>query len=128
LVKFSNLILKDGKDGGSRVARLKLDGERMSENVLLGLLLVDFSAAWKIAWNREEAAVVAGAWGMDMLRDFDGGGTYERKQREDDRQNGDCEFWAEGTRHLRLVFVFQRRRRRAPMIIDAHLPWHLRLL
>ena len=39
-VEFSNLILKDGDDGGSGVAVLQLGGKRMCEKVLLGLLLV----------------------------------------------------------------------------------------
>ena len=39
-VKFSNLILKDGDDGGSGVAILQLGGKWMSEKVVLGLLLV----------------------------------------------------------------------------------------
>ena len=39
-VEFSNLVLKDGDDGGSGVAVLQLGGKRMSEKVLLGLLLV----------------------------------------------------------------------------------------
>ena len=39
-VKFSNLILKDGENGGSRVAILQLGGKWMSEKVLLSLLLV----------------------------------------------------------------------------------------
>ena len=41
-VKFSNLILKYGEDGSSRVAILQLGGKRMSEEVVLGLLLVGF--------------------------------------------------------------------------------------
>ena len=39
-VEFSNLILKDGEDGGSGIAVLQLGGKRMGEKVLLGLLLV----------------------------------------------------------------------------------------
>ena len=39
-VEFSNLILKDGGDGGSGVAILQLRGKWMSEKVVLGLLLV----------------------------------------------------------------------------------------
>jgi hypothetical protein len=39
-VEFSNLLLKDGKDGGSRLARLQLAGKRMCEKVFLSLLLV----------------------------------------------------------------------------------------
>ena len=39
-VKFSNLILKDGDDGGSGVAILQLRGKWMGEKVVLGLLLV----------------------------------------------------------------------------------------
>ena len=39
-IKLSNLILKDGENGGSRVAVLQLGGEWMGEKVLLGLLLV----------------------------------------------------------------------------------------
>ena len=41
-VEFSNLILKDGDDGGSGVAILQLRGKWMSEKVVLGLLLVGF--------------------------------------------------------------------------------------
>ena len=41
-VEFSDLILKDGEDGVSRVAILQLGGKRMGEKVLLGLLLVGF--------------------------------------------------------------------------------------
>ena len=40
LVEFSNLILKDGEDGSSRVAVVQLGGKRMGEKVLLSLLLV----------------------------------------------------------------------------------------
>ena len=39
-VKLSNLILKDGEDGRSRVAVVQLGGKWMSEKVILGLLLV----------------------------------------------------------------------------------------
>ena len=39
-VEFSNLILKDGEDGGSGVALVQLGGKRMGEKILLGLLLV----------------------------------------------------------------------------------------
>ena len=39
-VEFSNLILKDGDDGGSGVAVLQLGSKRMCEQVVLGLLLV----------------------------------------------------------------------------------------
>ena len=39
-VIFSDLILKDGDDGVSRVAILQLGGKRMGEKVVLGLLLV----------------------------------------------------------------------------------------
>ena len=39
-VKLSNLILKDGDDGGSGVAVLQPGGKRMCEEVVLGLLLV----------------------------------------------------------------------------------------
>jgi hypothetical protein len=39
-VKFSNLILNDSKDGGSRAAGLQLGGKRMFEKVFLGLLSV----------------------------------------------------------------------------------------
>ena len=39
-VKFLNLILQDGEDGGGRVANLQLGGKRMCEKVLLGLLLI----------------------------------------------------------------------------------------
>ena len=39
-VIFSDLILKDGDDGVSRVASLQLGGKRMGEKVVLGLLLV----------------------------------------------------------------------------------------
>ena len=39
-VEFSNLILKDGEDGNSRVAVVQPGGKRMSEKVFLGLLLV----------------------------------------------------------------------------------------
>ena len=41
-VKFSDLILKDGDDGVSRVAILQLGGKRMGKKVVLGLLLVGF--------------------------------------------------------------------------------------
>ena len=40
LVEFSNLILKDGEDGGNGAAILQLGGKRMCEKVVLGLLLV----------------------------------------------------------------------------------------
>ena len=40
LVEFSNLILKDGEDGNSRVAVVQPGCKRMSEKVFLGLLLV----------------------------------------------------------------------------------------
>ena len=39
-VKLLNLLLKDGDYGGSRVAVLQLGGKRMTEKVVLGLLLV----------------------------------------------------------------------------------------
>jgi len=39
-VKFSNLILKDGKDIGNIVAGLQLGGKRMYEKVFLSLLFV----------------------------------------------------------------------------------------
>ena len=40
LLKFSNSILKDSNNGGSRLARLQLGGERMCEKIFLRLLLV----------------------------------------------------------------------------------------
>ena len=40
LLKFSNSILKESNNGGSRLARLQLGGERMGKKVFLGLLLV----------------------------------------------------------------------------------------
>ena len=46
-VIFSNLILKDGDDGVSRVASLQLGGKRMGEKVLLGLLLVGLDRSLK---------------------------------------------------------------------------------
>jgi hypothetical protein len=46
-VKFSNLILKDGEDGVSRVAILQLGGERMFDKVFLRLLLVGFESGFK---------------------------------------------------------------------------------
>jgi hypothetical protein len=54
----------------------------------------DLRAAWKIAWNREEAAVSAGVW--DMTSASDGGGTYEVMRRTGDGVNKDCEHWARG--------------------------------
>ena len=39
-VEFTNLILEDGDYGVSRVAVLQLEGKRMGEEVILGLLLV----------------------------------------------------------------------------------------
>ena len=39
-VDLSTLILEDGDYGGSRVAVLQLEGKRMGEEVVLGLLLV----------------------------------------------------------------------------------------
>jgi hypothetical protein len=39
-VKFSDLVLEESKDGGSRVAGLQLGGKRMCEKVSLGLLLI----------------------------------------------------------------------------------------
>jgi hypothetical protein len=39
-VKFSDLVLEEGKDGGGRVAGLQLGGKRMCEKVGLGLLLI----------------------------------------------------------------------------------------
>ena len=39
-VEFTNLILKDGEDGNSRVAVVQPGGKRMNEKVFLGLLLV----------------------------------------------------------------------------------------
>ena len=44
-VEFSNFILKDGDDGSSRVAILQLGSKRMSEKVLLGLLLVGLQSS-----------------------------------------------------------------------------------
>jgi len=41
-VKFSDLVLKESKDGGSGVAGLQLGGKRMCEKVFLGLLSVGF--------------------------------------------------------------------------------------
>ena len=46
-VKLSNLILKDGDDGFSRVAILQLGGKRMCVKVLLGLLLVGLDRSLK---------------------------------------------------------------------------------
>ena len=46
-VKFSNLILKDGEDGVSRVAILQLGGERMCDKVFLRLLLVGLDRSFK---------------------------------------------------------------------------------
>ena len=46
-VKFSNLILKDGKDSVGRVASLQLGGKRMGEKILLGLLLVGLDRSLK---------------------------------------------------------------------------------
>ena len=40
LLKFSNSILKESNNGGSRLARLQLGGERVCEEVFLRLLLV----------------------------------------------------------------------------------------
>jgi hypothetical protein len=42
LVEFTDLILKDSNDGGSRIAGLQLGGERMCGEVFLGLLLIRF--------------------------------------------------------------------------------------
>ena len=39
-IKVSDLILKDGDYGGSRVAILQLRSKRVGEKILLGLLLV----------------------------------------------------------------------------------------
>ena len=39
-VEFSNLIIKYGGDGGSRVTVLQLGGKWMGKKVVLGLLLV----------------------------------------------------------------------------------------
>jgi hypothetical protein len=39
-VKFSDLVLEEGKYGGSRVAGLQLGGKRVCEKVGLGLLLI----------------------------------------------------------------------------------------
>ena len=47
LLKFSNSILKDSNNGGSRLARLQLGGERMCEEVFLCLLLVRFERSLK---------------------------------------------------------------------------------
>ena len=44
-VEFSNLILKDGEDGNSRVAVVQPGGKRMSEKVFLGLLLVGLQSS-----------------------------------------------------------------------------------
>ena len=41
-VEFLDLVLKDGKDGGSRVACLQLRGKRMRNEVFLRLFLVRF--------------------------------------------------------------------------------------
>ena len=46
-VKFSNLILKDGEDGVSRVAILQLGGEGMFDKVFLRLLLVGLDRSFK---------------------------------------------------------------------------------
>ena len=46
-VEFSNLILKDGEDGGSGIAVLQLGGKRMGEKVLLGLLLIGLERSLK---------------------------------------------------------------------------------
>ena len=46
-VKLSNLILKDGEYGVSRVTILQLRGKRMGEKVLLGLLLVGLERSFK---------------------------------------------------------------------------------
>ena len=40
LLEFSYSILKEGNNGGTRLARLQLGGERMCEEVFLRLLLV----------------------------------------------------------------------------------------
>ena len=46
-VEFSNLILKDGEDGASRVAILQPGGERMCDKVFLCLLLVGLDRGFK---------------------------------------------------------------------------------
>ena len=46
-VKLSDLILKDGEYGVSRVAILQLRGERMGEKILFGLLLVGLERGLK---------------------------------------------------------------------------------
>ncbi len=45
LVEFSNLILKHGKDGASRVACLQLGGKWMCDKVFLGLLFIRFQGS-----------------------------------------------------------------------------------
>ena len=45
LVKFLDLVLKDGKDGGSRVACLQLRGKRVRDKVFLRLFLVRFQGS-----------------------------------------------------------------------------------
>ena len=46
-VKFSNLILKDGKDSVGRVAIFQPGGERMCYKVFLRLLLVGLNRSFK---------------------------------------------------------------------------------
>ena len=41
-VKFSDLVLEESKDCGSRIAGLQLGGKGMFEKVFLGLLSVGF--------------------------------------------------------------------------------------
>ena len=44
-IKFSDLVLEDSKNGGSRVAGLQLGGKGMGEKVTLGLLSVGFQGS-----------------------------------------------------------------------------------
>ena len=46
-VKFSDLVLEDSNDGGSRVAGFQLGGKGMREKVLIGLLSVGFQGSLK---------------------------------------------------------------------------------
>jgi hypothetical protein len=46
-VKFSDLVLEESNDGGSRVAGFQLGGKRMGEKVILGLLSVEFQGSLK---------------------------------------------------------------------------------
>ena len=41
-IKFSDLVLEESKDGGSRIAGLQLGGKEMCEKIFFGLLSVRF--------------------------------------------------------------------------------------